>query len=75
MVSIHLRIRWSDLSGFETSMLMLQPGHKAAGILCVEGNGFGGEIRATMQLFLPSSNFMPHESSLLSAQLDYRRSF
>ena len=44
-------------------MLMLQPGNKVAAILRVKGNGFGGEIRAKIYLFLP------HDSSC------YRHSF
>jgi hypothetical protein len=46
------------------------------GILGIERDGFGGKIRAKIQLLLPGGNLIPHNaSSLLSAQLHYRRSF
>src|SRR5258707_1242103 len=53
----------------------LEPGGKATSILRIECNRFGRQIRTMAKSLLPGSNLIPHGSSLLSAQLDYRRSF
>ncbi len=39
------------------------------------GNGFRRQIGTKGKRLLPSSNLMPHDISLLSAQLHYRHSF
>lgn len=52
MVTIRFCVGWGDLGDFEARMLMLQSGGKAAGILRVGSDRFGGEIRATVQLSL-----------------------
>src|SRR6266702_6367393 len=74
VISVDFRIGWCELGGFKTRMFLLHPGGTAAGILGIEGDGFGREIRAKVQLLLPGGNLIPHHSSLLSAQLHYRRS-
>ncbi len=65
----------STLGRFGTGLFTLEPGSKAAHILGIQRNGFGRKVWAKAQRLLPSSNLMPHNSSLLSAQLDSRRSF
>jgi hypothetical protein len=56
-------------------MFTSQPGGKATSVLGIVCDGFGREIWAQVQLPLPDGNLIPHDSSLLSAQLYYRRSF
>ncbi len=75
VVSIGFGIGRCYFSCFEASMFLLQPGGKATSILGIERNGFGGKIRALFQCLLPGGNLLPHDSSLLSAQLHYRHSF
>src|SRR5258708_33317627 len=75
VIAIGFRVDGCHFSRFETGMFILEPGSKAAHILGIQRNGFGCQIRALDECLLPGSNLMPHDSSLLSAQLDYRPSF
>jgi hypothetical protein len=75
VVPIGFGIGRGDLGRFEARAFLLQPSGKAASVLGIERNGFSREIRAQVQLLLPSGNLIPHDSPLLSVQLYYRRSF
>src|SRR5215471_16611873 len=75
MVTIGFRVGWRDCARLQARLFLLQPDGEAAGILGIERNGFGRQIGTTVQLLLPCSDFIPHDGSMLSAQLHYRHSF
>src|SRR5207247_9736606 len=75
MVTIRFCINGCDLGCSQTRVFTQELGGKATSILRIECNGFGRQIRTRVKSLLPGSNLIPHGSSLLSAQLDYRRSF